>query len=154
MIKLFDAQYKDGVVVDGFVSTTSARVVPFMFKYFHEIYELSKNPNPPTFKFCVLYVNEDNSVRRQIVNYEHQQKGEKTPKSFDAEEGRKLYRKFLKRNRLFFVFCSGIDQMLDFHAKFLKLCDMFSKISICVFFFSILLRVWDFFLLGRIKFFS
>lgn len=111
MIKLFDPQYKDGVVVDGFVSTTSARVVPFMFKYFHEIYELSKNPNPPTFKFCVLYVNEDNSVRRQIVNYEHQQKGEKTPKSFDAEEGRKLYRKFLKRTQ-------QVVELIEMHFSF------------------------------------
>lgn len=114
MIKLFDPQFKDGVVVDGFVSTTSARVVPFMFKYFHEIFELSKNPHPPIFKFCVLYVNEDNSVRRQIVNYEQQQKeqkGEKATKSFDAEEGRKLYRKFLKRTQ-------QVVELIEMHFSF------------------------------------
>ena len=86
MINLFDPQYAQGVVVDGFVSITCARVVPFMFKYFHEIHELSstsieKNPTPPVFKFCVLYVNEDNSVRRQLVNH----KKEESAKKFDAE---------------------------------------------------------------------
>ena len=86
MINLFDPQYAQGVVVDGFVSITCARVVPFMFKYFHEIHELSstsseKNPTLCVFKFCVLYVNEDNSVRRQLLNHKKNDSG----KRFDAE---------------------------------------------------------------------
>jgi len=114
MISLFDEKYKQGVVVDGFVSITCARVVPFMFKYFHEIHELSStstenNPTPPVFKFCVLYVNEDNSVRRQLVN---QQKREDTSKKkFDAEDGRKLYRKFLKRTQ-------QVVELIEMHFSF------------------------------------
>merc|ERR1719379_2536053 len=48
MIKLFDEEYIHGVVVDGFVSITCARVVPFMFKYFHEIHELSSTSSERT----------------------------------------------------------------------------------------------------------
>jgi adenylate kinase family enzyme len=112
MINLFDPQYAQGVVVDGFVSITCARVVPFMFKYFHEIHELSstsieKNPTPPVFKFCVLYVNEDNSVRRQLVNH----KKEESAKKFDAEDGRKLYRKFLKRTQ-------QVVELIEMHFSF------------------------------------
>jgi len=112
MISLFDPQYAQGVVVDGFVSITCARVVPFMFKYFHEIHDLSstsieKNPTPPVFKFCVLYVNEDNSVRRQLVNHEKQD----SEKKFDAEDGRKLYRKFLKRTQ-------QVVELIEMHFSF------------------------------------
>jgi len=82
-----------------------------MFKYFHEIYELSKNPHPPTFKFCVLYVNEDNSVRRQIVNFEQKSAGDRGGKSFDPEEGRKLYRKFLKRTQ-------QVVELIEMHFSF------------------------------------
>jgi len=110
MKKLFCGDYGDGVVVDGFVSITCARVVPFMFKYFHEIYDISqKSTHPPCFKFCVLYVNEDNSVRRQIVNYETGEK--KSDKKFDAEEGRKLYRKFLKRTQ-------QVVELIEMHFSF------------------------------------
>jgi len=112
MISLFDPQYAQGVVVDGFVSITCARVVPFMFKYFHEIHELSstsseKNPTPCVFKFCVLYVNEDNSVRRQLVNHKTVDSGKK----FDAEDGRKLYRKFLKRTQ-------QVVELIEMHFSF------------------------------------
>lgn len=112
MISLFDPQYAQGVVVDGFVSITCARVVPFMFKYFHEIHDLSstsieKNPTPPVFKFCVLYVNEDNSVRRQLVNHKKQD----SEKKFDAEDGRKLYRKFLKRTQ-------QVVELIEMHFSF------------------------------------
>jgi len=111
MKKLFEEQYANGVVVDGFVSITCARVVPFMFKYFHEIYDLRQQGRaPPVFKFCVLYVNEDNSVRRQLVNYEQ---GEKKAggKKFDAEDGRKLYRKFLKRTQ-------QVVELIEMHFSF------------------------------------
>jgi len=114
MISLFDEKYKQGVVVDGFVSITCARVVPFMFKYFHEIHELSStstenNPTPPVFKFCVLYVNEDNSVRRQLVNQQKREDIKK--KKFDAEDGRKLYRKFLKRTQ-------QVVELIEMHFSF------------------------------------
>merc|ERR1719461_1958451 len=111
MKKLFEEQYANGVVVDGFVSITCARVVPFMFKYFNEIYDLRQQGRaPPVFKFCVLYVNEDNSVRRQLVNYEQ---GEKKAgsKKFDAEDGRKLYRKFLKRTQ-------QVVELIEMHFNF------------------------------------
>lgn len=111
MVKLFDEKYAYGVVVDGFVSITCARVVPFMFKYFLEIYDLNQNMHPPVFKFCVLYVNEDNSVRRQIVNYEQGEKKAKQNKKFDAEEGRKLYRKFLKRTQ-------QVVELIEMHFSF------------------------------------
>jgi len=110
MHKLFEKQYRNGVVVDGFVSITCARVVPFMYKYFFEIYDLAQQKLPvPTFKFCVLYVNEDNSVRRQLVNHDSEKK--ENSKHFDAEQARKLYRKFLKRTQ-------QVVELIEMHFSF------------------------------------
>jgi len=110
MHKLFDKEYRNGVVVDGFVSITCARVVPFMYKYFFEIYDLAQQKLPmPTFKFCVLYVNEDNSVRRQLVNHDSEKK--ENSKHFDAEQARKLYRKFLKRTQ-------QVVELIEMHFSF------------------------------------
>lgn len=92
--KLLEPQYLKGVIVDGFPRTLVQ--VECLKLLYQKIKELKKSPSGPKFHVVILYVNEEESVKRQLYRGKIALKNNETVRKTDlSEEGaRKRYKTF------------------------------------------------------------
>jgi len=88
--EIFLIKDKKGVVIDDFVSTSCARLLPFLYEYL-DLLAAANNKPRPEFKFCILYANQSVAIERRALAGE-----------LNKMNNRKfiqLFRKFYKRTQ-------------------------------------------------------